>query len=194
MKMNYFSLFVKKTLRYLLKPLSFLPAILVAAMIFGFSAQDADHSSMESVAVTARIVHSINYRLDMQWTPGQQAHYVEVLEVFVRKIAHFTEYAVFAVTLAIPLYVYEIRGWKMFFWIVFLAACYAGLDEFHQMFSDGRTASLRDVGIDTCGAILGAAVSYPFLYLARVLIFWPLSLEKERLMKKRYEERERQRR
>ena len=39
---------------------------------------------------------------------------------------------------------------------VLLAALYAGSDELHQRFTPGRTASLRDVGIDVLGAIGGA--------------------------------------
>ncbi len=40
--------------------------------------------------------------------------------------------------------------------IAFLAAVvYAGLDEWHQSYVPGRSASLSDVGVDTCGIFLG---------------------------------------
>lgn len=43
--------------------------------------------------------------------------------------------------------------------IAFLAAAlYAGLDEWHQSYVPGRSAALSDVGVDTCGIILGLAL------------------------------------
>jgi hypothetical protein len=41
---------------------------------------------------------------------------------------------------------------------IVLACLYAATDEFHQRFSPGRTASLRDVGIDTLGAAIGPGI------------------------------------
>ena len=54
--MKYLKLFLKKLFRYLLKPLSFLPAILMMSFMFGFSAQDGTASSQVSGAVTTEIV------------------------------------------------------------------------------------------------------------------------------------------
>jgi VanZ family protein len=187
--MNYFALFVKKTLRFLLKPLSFLPAILVAAMIFNFSAADADESTIESRSVTEEIVHSINYRLEMNWTPSQQEQYVESLEFYVRKAAHFSEYCLLAVTLAIPLYVYGVRGIRLLLLTTLICAAYACTDEYHQTFSLGRSPSFRDVCIDTSGAILGVLLSHPILWFFRVTVFRPLSLERERRMREEYYDR-----
>ena len=157
--MNYFTLFLKKTLRFLLMPLSFVPALLAAGMIFWFSSQPADVSSGTSTMITEKIVHSVNYRLDMEWTPAQQEAYVAELEYYVRKAAHFSEFAVLAITLAIPFYVYRIRGWKLFALTLLICAAYAGLDEFHQSFVSGRSPMARDVLIDTSGSLLGILIS-----------------------------------
>lgn len=53
--------------------------------------------------------------------------------------------------------------------IAFLTSIfYAGLDEWHQSYVPGRSATLSDVAVDTCGIILGvvlwAAVNRSFLY------------------------------
>ena len=40
---------------------------------------------------------------------------------------------------------------------------YASSDEFHQIFVSGRTASVKDVLIDTCGSIVGI-LSYYFIF------------------------------
>lgn len=184
--MNYFTLFLKKTLRFLLMPLSFVPALLAAGMIFWFSSQPADVSSGTSTMITEKIVHSVNYRLDMEWTPAQQEAYVAELEYYIRKAAHFSEFAVLAITLAIPFYVYRIRGWKLFALTLFICAAYAGLDEFHQSFVSGRSPMARDVLIDTSGSLLGILISHPLCVLGRKTIFHPLSLEKERRLKQEY--------
>ncbi|SEA03217.1 VanZ like family protein [Lachnospiraceae bacterium NK3A20] len=185
--MNYFALFLKKTLRFLLKPLSFVPALLVMIMIFGFSAQPADESGDLSIEVTERIVHTINYRLHMNWSPEEQVHYVEKAEFYVRKLAHFSEYCLLAITLAIPLYVYGVRGGWLFLLTILLCFVYACSDEYHQSFISGRSPQLRDVLIDTAGGLLGTLLSHPFLVLGRKTIFAPLSLEKERRIRKAYE-------
>lgn len=187
--MNYFTLFLKKTLRFLLKPLSFIPAILVAAMIFQFSAQNADASSQVSRGLTERIVHSVNYRLEMNWTPAEQEAAVEHLEFYVRKAAHFSEYLVFAMTLSLPLYVYGVRGFRLYLLALFLTAAYACSDEAHQMFVSGREPRLRDVIIDTCGGLTGLLIAHPVYAVLRRTIFSPLSLERERRMREEYARR-----
>jgi|AGTN01.2.fsa_nt_gi Predicted integral membrane protein len=40
----------------------------------------------------------------------------------------------------------------------FATALYAGLDEWHQSYVAGRSSSWSDVGVDTCGIILGLAL------------------------------------
>lgn len=190
--MNYFILFIKKTLRYLLRPLSFLPAILVMVMIFQFSAQDAGESSSLSRKVTTKIVSSINYRTHRNWTPQEQAAKVRQLEYYVRKMAHFSEYLLLAVTLAIPLYVHGVRGIWLLLLTELICIIYASSDEYHQMFVSGRSAQLKDVLIDSAGALCGILISQPVMYLSRKTIFRPLSLENERRIKKEYKERKKQ--
>lgn len=189
MRENYIALFIKLTLRYLLRPLSFVPAILVAVMIFRFSAQPAVDSSALSGSVTERIVHSVNYRLHMNWTPAEQEEKVEQLEFYVRKAAHFTEYLVFAMTLSLPLYVHGVRGIRLYIWALFLTAAYACTDEAHQLFVSGREGRLRDVVIDTCGGLTGLLIAHPIYVFFRRTLFAPLSLERERRMREEYARR-----
>lgn len=178
--MNYFWLFVKKTLRFLLKPLSFVPAILVMCMIFGFSAQDAGESTTESRMVTAKIVHTVDSALDMGWSEQQMDVYVVKLEHYVRKAAHFSEYFLLAVTLTIPLYVYGVRGIGLVILAGLFCVSFAALDEYHQTFSFGRSPSKRDVLIDSSGSFFGILLSQFFCWLGSATIFRPLRLEKKR--------------
>ena len=65
-----------------------------------------------------------------------------------------TEYCVLAIAISFPLYVYKVRG----IWLVLLAGMvcvgFAGLDEYHQSFVGGRGPSVKDVGIDSIGALI----------------------------------------
>ena len=192
--MDYVKLTIKKVFRFLLKPLSFVPALLVMYMIFMFSEQTAVESSALSTSITEMIVHSINYRLSMDWTPAEQAALVELLEFYVRKLAHFGEYALLGVTLVIPLYTYRIR--RIFLPLLSEAICvaYAMLDEYHQTFSYGRSPQLSDVCIDAAGAFAGILFGWLICHILARTLFRPLSMEKERAAKKEYKRRKRARR
>ena len=92
MPMKYFKMFLKKLLRYVLKPLSFLPALMMMFVIFNFSAQDGTASSSVSSTVSVRFVQVCDRALDRGWSDAQIAHYAERIEHYVRKLAHVTEY------------------------------------------------------------------------------------------------------
>ncbi len=92
---------------------------------------------------TARFINPI-----LQWlVPGITASSMSVCNFLVRKSAHFTEYA--------ALFWLLVRGPMARRPYAALALCviYAMLDEGHQMFVQGRTASLYDVALDSSGAL-----------------------------------------
>ena len=70
---------------------------------------------------------------------------------WIRKAAHITEFAVFAVLLRLRL---ESTGEKRFFTVLALSGATAAMDETLQIFSH-RGSQLRDVLIDLAGALLG---------------------------------------
>ena len=76
----------------------------------------------------------------------------------VRKGAHMAEYAVLGFFLTgffttFPRKRMWLPAWGM-------AVLYAASDEIHQMFSEGRGPSVRDVCIDAAGAAIGVAAMY----------------------------------
>ena len=77
-------------------------------------------------------------------------------EFFLRKAAHVSEYAVLAVLLyrAFVHTVFRSRRALSAGIVLLSCAAYAASDEFHQSFVPSRTATLRDVMIDLCGATL----------------------------------------
>ena len=177
--MKYVGLFIKKLLRYLLKPLSFVPAILVMYLILSFSSQDGVSSARLSLAVSRKVVTVADEVLEKDWDAQQIAHYTERIHYYVRKTAHVTEYFVLAVTVAFPLYVYGVRG----LWLVFSAGIFcvsfAGLDEYHQSFVAGRGPSVRDVAIDSIGVLPGIILVRIVGFIGRKTIFRPLALRKK---------------
>ncbi len=85
---------------------------------------------------------------------------LRLLNFIVRKLAHLTEYAIFAQLLYISLLGVDELEWRprTGLWSLLIAGAYSLTDEFHQWFVPNRTASLVDCAIDTTGAILGLAV------------------------------------
>lgn len=95
--------------------------------------------------------------------------FVELLHIpewIIRKGAHMAEYAVLAGLLFGFFRTFPAGQWKVGLAAWLVSAGYAATDEFHQMFSGGRTASVRDVCIDAVGAFLGLAVVFAVKYLA----------------------------
>ena len=77
-----------------------------------------------------------------------------------------TEYFLLAIAISFPLYVYGVRG----IWLMILAGIvcvgFAGLDEYHQSFVDSRTPAVKDVGIDSIGAMIGVLLVQAFCWSA----------------------------
>ncbi|MBR1693122.1 MAG: VanZ family protein [Lachnospiraceae bacterium] len=173
---KYVGLFIKHLLRFVLKPLSFVPALCVMYMIYTFSAQDGATSAQLSYKVSSKIVTTADQVLSLQLTGAQREAYIDRIHFYVRKTAHFSEYLLLAVTIALPLYVYRVRG----IWLIVLAGAFcvgfACLDEYHQSFVAGRASAKRDVIIDSCGAFTGILLAQFVCFIGRKTIFRPLSM------------------
>ena len=96
--MKYFLLYIKQTLRFVLKPLSFVPAILMMIIIFNFSGQDADTSSALSYKVGVEVLTVTNDVFDKGWTLSHIRKLSEDYQYYIRKLAHFTEYLILGIT------------------------------------------------------------------------------------------------
>ena len=169
---------IRTFLRAVLKPFSFLPALLMISLIFSFSAQDGETSGELSYEVSELIVEAANEAFELHWTDSQIRYYTEWIHHPVRKLAHMTEYFLLAVSVSFPLYVYGVRG----LWLPLLAGglCvgFAALDEYHQSFVAGRGPSSRDVLIDSVGVLAGVLVVQLICFLGRVTVLRPLGHRK----------------
>lgn len=177
--MYYFVLFIKKTLRYLLKPLSFIPAIVMMVLIFNFSSQNGVDSGDLSQKVSSIIVLAYN-KIFMK---GLDSHALNMLVIkihpYVRKAAHITEYFLLAMSVSLPMYVYRMRGFMLTIIGFLFCVLFAMLDEYHQSFVAGRVSDPKDVLIDSIGIVAGIIVIRIICFIGRKTIFSWLVLDKE---------------
>lgn len=118
-------------------------------VIFSMSAQPAAVSDVQSEQVAG-----LTQWLLSLLSSGQSFVSLEFLNVLIRKVAHFGEYAVLSLLYRRAL---RLSGAKYAtLAAIVLSACYAATDELHQGFVDGRSPQMFDVMIDTLGACSGA--------------------------------------
>ncbi len=97
----------------------------------------------------------------IEWLfPTMSAEGIETLHGVIRKAAHVTEYAIFAmlvaralITSSIPLFS---RGWLIICLVLLTAV--AATDEYHQSFIPSRTAAITDVLIDMSGGLVALGI------------------------------------
>ena len=91
-------------------------------------------------------------------TPGSDIPGFGAVDFLVKKGGHMIGYALLAITIYHALNSSGRSGKRLMLLSFCLVALYAASDEFHQRFTPGRTATLRDVGVDMAGALIGIAV------------------------------------
>lgn len=166
---------MKTLLRFLLKPLAFVPALLMIFIIFNFSQQPGDVSAGLSLKISRKVVTTVDYVFEQNWSDAQINQYVDKIHFYVRKAGHITEYFILAITITLPLYVvFGLRHAILFIVSGIICVLLACGDEYHQTFISGRTGTPKDVLIDSIGIFSGILVSEVFCFVGRKTIFAPL--------------------
>lgn len=152
------------TVKLIIMALSFIGAVIMMILIFRFSAQTGKESGDKSGAITDEII-DIVVKEPEKLDKNTYDTIKRKIEFFIRKAAHFTEFA--GLGLFVAAFTACITEKKKFVFLISLvfSALYASSDEIHQLFVAGRGASVRDVMIDTSGAFVGIV-----LVLAALLI------------------------
>jgi len=121
---------------------------LIAWLVFiSFASSDSFSS-----ANTSRIIGPV-----VLWLfPNTSSETMYVIHVVVRKIAHFTEYAILAYLAARAFRTspHPERASRWFVTALVLIVIYALIDEYHQSFVPSRTASIFDSLIDMSGGLV----------------------------------------
>jgi VanZ family protein len=81
-------------------------------------------------------------------------------DYILRKLAHTLEYMILAILLFRAFSVQKIPLMRAITYASIVGVIYAFSDEFHQGFILGRERSLKDVGIDSIGVLIGDLVCY----------------------------------
>ena len=172
------------------KPLSFLPALALMYMIYSFSGETGDISSMTSYRVAHAVVETVNTVTGQHWEEWQINSYSDQLNGIVRKGAHVTEYFLLAIAVSFPLYVYGVRGILLMLLAGIICVGYAFGDEYHQSMVAGRAASTRDVAIDSIGIFFGVILTRLIGWSGRMAITGPAYERKQNQRQRELDERE----
>ena len=143
-----------------LRWITLIPVILVLCLICLFSAEDADKSTETSGMVVDFVISIIlpdfsSYPIEEQFQLRMRITH------WVRKTAHFTEFALLGCTLLIHVEAVRLdmpkRGGP--YWPIptawAIGTFFAALDEGHQLFVSGRAGQWSDVAIDSAGVLTG---------------------------------------
>lgn len=166
-------------IRTFLKPLSFVPALLLMYMIYSFSAQEGDLSSSVSYKASCVLVEAADNLFDIGLDDYQVSYYATRINGVTRKLAHMTEYFLLAIAVSFPLYVYGLHGILLMILAGGLCIAFACGDEYHQSFVAGRSPSLKDVGIDSIGVFIGIIVVRIIGWTGRMTLFRPVPKDEQ---------------
>ena len=129
--------------------------IINCATIFYFSNQVAKNSSQQSSTVV-EIVSNIVPSIKKMSEPEKTNLKANVLTPIVRKTAHFTIYSMLGIWVINFINTFErLKISKRVIISLLFCALYAITDEIHQTFISGRSGEIRDVLIDSLGALTG---------------------------------------
>ena len=142
---------------------AFVPAVLLMALIFFFSAQPSEESSVTSEFIGVKLFTEANFLFGFGWDLDKIYLMSEDAQHAIRKAAHFTEYLVLGIAL--------IHGFRINFpagtmrarqaygrWglcSLLFGSLYAASDEIHQCFIPGRYGAAGDAMIDCAGVLTG---------------------------------------
>ena len=133
-------------------------SVLIMAVIFYLSCEDSDRSSQTSGFFTDLILHHFIKGFE-DFTSEKQTELRDSVSFIVRKCAHFSAYAALGCCTSCAVGKRKLLSIGSFVsWgICILYAC---SDELHQYFVPGRSCELRDVLIDSTGALTGMLLSF----------------------------------
>ncbi len=143
----------------------FVLTVLWTAVIFGFSSTEGKQSSMQSRAITERVVKTIDhdYKMPEKIEPDSKDG---LYDTIIRKSAHIFSYCLLGMLMFFT--VRSLLGYrKNDFFVAKLAIPICVLvaigDECNQKFTEGRSGRPVDVLIDLVGILLGITACFLLL-------------------------------
>ena len=138
-----------------------LPLLCLAtiAFIFSNSLQTASVSSTQSSAVVEIVQDVAEIVAPQSQIARGNPTALELLHTFIRKSAHFLEFALLGALYCWTYFSYTENSKKLYIPAVTVFPV-PFMDEAIQLFVEGRGASITDVGIDMCGVIFGVLFAF----------------------------------
>ena len=137
-----------------------LAVVAMCGFIFFMSARPSGESGAMSMEIVQRIIEFVVPGF-ADLSPSEQLAKMKLVDHIVRKIAHFSEYALLGILAFNLVRLLTTRSgqvlptfrWMFLSWA--LATAYAITDEVHQIFVPGRSCMPTDVLIDSAGVLAG---------------------------------------
>ena len=127
--------------------------ILLLLSIILFSSQTGTKSESLSDTFAFKIIDKAANILNKDISVSTKLELVKETRFLVRKTAHFTLYFTLGILTFLVLKTNNLQ--KSFKYSLIFCIIFACSDEFHQIFTPGRTARITDVLIDSLGSALG---------------------------------------
>ncbi len=143
-----------------------IPVIIWMLLIFSLSAQPASQSNGLSKDVTKIIIDTISRVVPLDIEISTVADKGIQLNHIVRKLGHFIEYLILGVLVMNAFKKCGYKNNKILCYSIIFCILYASSDEIHQLFVPGRGGQVKDVIIDSFGAMVGITL-YEIIFLLR---------------------------
>ena len=155
--------------------LSLLLVFAVMVMIYCFSAQTGTESGAMSGKITTWVLNLVIPDF-ADFSPEKQETIRSTVGLIIRKLAHFSEYALLGLFLTLHIRQIQKRTRVVlpWLWAWGVGTLYAASDELHQGFVAGRGPSIFDVMIDSSGVIAGVLLLIWILHRRRIVKRLPL--------------------
>ncbi|MCL2859199.1 MAG: VanZ family protein [Oscillospiraceae bacterium] len=129
--------------------------------IFFFSSQNGEQSGNLSMSITDEICSIIYHNHEVTEQNKEMINHI------IRKGAHFTIYLIGGIIAFNLLNTFNLTLKRKIVYAQIICSAYAITDEFHQVFSAGRTPAVGDVLIDSAGALVGILIFAGLYYKIR---------------------------
>lgn len=151
-----------------IKFLYWIPTVFWMAVIFALSSQPASESNDLSEKVTRLIINITDKIMLSDAETGTVKIIVSNINHIVRKLAHYFSYLILGLLTANAFYKNGVRNRKLLVYTMAVCILYAFGDEVHQLFVPGRSGQLKDVAIDSLGALTGYMVYTVFAGILKI--------------------------
>ena len=136
----------------------FILLIITFIFIFNFSNQNGEISGGLSREITEDMTKNVQSIKKLE--ENEKNKVLKKIEHIIRKTAHLLLYTLIGIITMSLMCTYNVKGSKRIETSLIVGVVYAVSDEIHQIFIPDRTASIIDVGIDSCGVLVGSLIVF----------------------------------